>query len=169
MRARPITISDGYQRSPSDQRRSKNDGQKPERKKRLVPARKAALELWLGNNLSVVIHLFLSLLAVLLLVASAIATYDTVVRDFPLLMQAPQDEYVVLLRVIEHLLLIAIAVEFALLLLFRRMSAVVEVVVFVLARKTVNPEIGALDLVLCAAAIAGLIVVRFYFLPGKTD
>lgn len=126
------------------------------------------VELLIGNYLATVIHLFLSFLAVLLLIGSAIATYDTVVRDFPLLLQAPQDEYAVLQRVIEHLLLIAIAVEFALLLLFRRMSAVVEVVVFVLARKTVNPEIGAFDLVICAAAIAGLIVIRFYYLPGKT-
>jgi hypothetical protein len=126
-------------------------------------------ELAISDFLAKVIHLFLSVLAVLLLVGSAIATYDTIVRDFPLLLQQPEDEYAVLLRVIEHLLLIAIAVEFSLLLLFRRMSAVVEVVVFVLARKTVNPEIGPLDLLLCAGAIAGLIVVRFYYLPGKTD
>jgi hypothetical protein len=53
-------------------------------------------------------------------------------------------------------------------LLFRRLSAAVEVVVFVLARKTVNPDVSALDLSLCAAAIAGLIVLRFYYLPGKT-
>ena len=125
-------------------------------------------ELLIGNYLATVIHLFLSLLAVLLLIGSAIATFDTVVRFFPLMLQAPQDEYAVVLRVVEHLLLIAIAVEFALLLLFRRMSAVIEVVVFVLARKTVNPEIGALDLVFCASAIAGLIVIRFYYLPGKT-
>lgn len=125
-------------------------------------------ELMIGNFLATVIHLFLSVLAVLLLISSIIATYDTVVRDFPLLLQAPQDEYAVLSRVVEHLLLIAIAVEFALLLLFRRMSAVVEVVVFVLARKTVNPEIGALDLILCAAAIAGLIAIRFHYLPGET-
>ena len=126
-------------------------------------------ELVISDYLAKVIHLFLSVLAVLLLIGGAIATYDTVVRDFPLLLQAPQNEYAVLLRLIEHLLLIAIAVEFALLLLFRRMSAVVEVVVFVLARKTVNPEIGALDLVLCAGAIAGLVVLRFYYLPGETD
>ncbi len=65
-------------------------------------------------------------------------------------------------------MLIAIAAEFALLLLFRRVSAVVEVMIFVLARKAVNPEINALELVLCAAAIAGLIILRFYYLPGKT-
>ena len=120
-----------------------------------------------SNNLGVVIHFFLSALALLLLIAAAIAAYDTVVRDFPQLWQQ-SDEYVVLQRIVENILLIAIAAEFAFLLLYHRMSAAVEVVVFVLARKTVNPNITALDLLLCAAAIAGLIILRFYYLPGKT-
>ena len=125
------------------------------------------LEIALGNRLAVVIHLFLSLLAVLLLVAALIATYDTVMREFPKLWQE-SNEYVALQSIIETLLLIAIAVEFALLLLFRRMSAVAEVLVFVLARKALNPDIHALELVLVAAAIAGLIILRFYYLPGDT-
>ncbi len=53
------------------------------------------------------IHLVLSALAVLLLVAAAIAAFDTVVRDFPALWQR-QDEYGVLLKIIDKLLLIAI-------------------------------------------------------------
>lgn len=126
-----------------------------------------AVESVVSNNLGVVIHLFLSALAVLLLIAAAIAAYDTVVREFPALWQQ-KDEYTVLQKIIENLLLIAIAAEFALLLLFHRMSAAVEVVVFVIARKTVSPNITALDLLLCAAAIAGLIILRYYYLPGKT-
>jgi len=121
----------------------------------------------IGNYVGIVIHLFLSVLALLLLVAAGIAAYDTVVRDFPQLWQQ-NDEYVVLQRIVENILLIAIAAEFAFLLLYHRMSAAVEVVIFVLARKTVNPNITALDLLLCAAAIAGLIILRFYYLPGKT-
>jgi hypothetical protein len=125
------------------------------------------LEIAVGNRLAVVIHLFLSLLAVLLLVAALIATYDTVMREYPKLWQE-SNEYVALQAIIETLLLIAIAVEFALLLLFRRMSAVAEVLVFVLARKALNPDIHAFELVLVAAAIAGLIILRFYYLPGET-
>ncbi len=122
----------------------------------------------ISTYLAQVIHLFLSAVAVLLLVVAVIATIDIVIRDFPNLWQPPEGEYPVLLRIIETLLLIAIVAEFALLLLFRRLSAAVEVVVFVLARKTINPDINSIDLVLCAAGIAGLIVLRHYFLPGKT-
>lgn len=121
----------------------------------------------ISNYLGVGIHLFLSVLALLLLVAAMITTYDTVVREFPSLWKTPEDEYVVLLKIIENLLLIAIAAEFALILLFRRMSAVAEVMVFVLAREAVNPKITAVELVLCVVAIAGLIVIRYYYLPGK--
>ena len=92
-----------------------------------------AVERTISNYLATVIHLFLSALAVLLVSAAAIAVFDTVVRDFPSLLRPPRDEYGVLLGIIENLLLIAITAEFALLLLFRRLSAAVEVVVFVLA------------------------------------
>ena len=125
------------------------------------------LEQLISARMATGIHLLLSLLALLLVAAAMIAAYDTVVRGFPLLWR-PQDEYAALQKIVENLLLVAIAIEFALLLLFRRMSAVVEVVVFVLARKAVNPDIKAYELVLCAFAIAGLIVLRFYYLPGKT-
>ena len=125
-------------------------------------------ELAISEFMAVVIHLFLAFIAILLVGAAAIGAYDTIITDFPALLKRQQDEYGILQRIIETLLLIAIAAEFALLLLFRRLSAAVEVVVFVLARKTVNPDITALDLLLCAAAIAGLIVLRFYYLPGKT-
>ena len=127
-----------------------------------------AFEKTTSNYLAIVIHLFLSALAVLLLIVAAIATVEMVLRDFPTLWKPPEGEYGVLQSIIETLLLIAIAAEFGLLLLFRRLSAAVEVVVFVLARKTINPQITAVDLVLCAAGIAGLIVLRFYYLPGKT-
>ena len=126
------------------------------------------LERTVSNYLGVAIHLFLSALAVLLLIAAGIAAFDTVVRDFPALISPAADEYVALQKIIENLLLIAIAAEFAFLLLFHRISAAVEVMVFVIARKTVNHEITALDLLLCTAAIAGLIVLRFYYVPGKT-
>jgi len=126
------------------------------------------IERAVSNYLGVTIHLFLSALAMLLLIAAAIATFDMVIRDFPALFSPATDEYVALQKIIENLLLIAIAAEFAFLLLFHRISAAVEVMVFVIARKTVNHDITALDLLLCTAAIAGLIVLRFYYVPGKT-
>jgi len=43
----------------------------------------------------------------------------------------------------------------------------VEVVIFIIARKMVTPSITALDLLLGAASLAGLIIVRPYYLPGK--
>jgi hypothetical protein len=98
------------------------------------------------------------------LVAAAITAFDTIVRDFPRLWQ-PTDEYSALQHIIENILLVAITAELALLLLFHKTSAAVEVVIFIIARKMVNPTISALDLLLGAAALAGLIIVRFYFIP----
>lgn len=120
------------------------------------------LNRYVGNT----IHMFLSILAILILVAAALTTFETIVRDFPKLWQ-PTDEYKALQTIISNILLIAIAAELALLLLYHRTSAAVEVIIFVIARKTVTPNVSALELLLSVAALVGLLVARFYFLPGK--
>ena len=127
-----------------------------------------AAETFLNRHVGTVIHLFLSLLAVLILAAAAVATYQTIVYEFPKLL-APADEYKALQSIIGHILLIAIAAELSLLLLFHRTSAAVEVIIFVIARKIVTPDISSLELLLSVAALAGLLVVRFYYLPGKPN
>ena len=125
-----------------------------------------APERFLDRHLGNAVHLFLSLLAILILVAAAIATVETVIRDFPLLWRQTS-EYDALHQIIQNLLLVAIAAELALLFLFHRTSAAIEVLIFVIARKMVTPGISGLELLLGVAALAGLVVVRFYFLPKK--
>jgi hypothetical protein len=120
------------------------------------------LNRYAGNT----IHIFLSLLAIVILIAAAIMTFEMVIHDFPKLWQ-PANEYKALQQIIENVLLVAIAAELALLLLFHRTSSAVEVMMFVIARKTVSPGISALELLLSAAALSGLLVVRFYYLPGR--
>ena len=64
------------------------------------------------------------------------------------------------------ILLLAIAAELSLRLLYHRTSAAIEVVIFVVARKMVTPGITGLELLLGAAALAGLIITRFYYVAG---
>jgi uncharacterized membrane protein (DUF373 family) len=120
------------------------------------------LNRYVGNT----IHMFLSVLAILLLIAAAIMTFEMVIRDFPKLWQ-PTNEYKALQMIVGDILLIAIAAELGLLLLYHRTSAAVEVIIFVIARKTVSPDTSALELLMSVAALVGLLVARFYFLPGK--
>ncbi|MBC7931410.1 MAG: hypothetical protein H7Z38_12680 [Rubrivivax sp.] len=126
----------------------------------------SAIERVINRHVGDAIHLFLSLISVLILAAAVIAAYQTVVHDFPKLF-GRTDEFNVLQKLIESVLLIAIAAELGLLLLYHRTSTAVEVIIFVIARKIVSPDITALDLLLSVAALAGLLVARFYFLPGK--
>jgi hypothetical protein len=122
-----------------------------------------SINAYIGN----LILMFLSVLSVIVLAAAAVTAYDTVVRDFPQLWRNG-DEYGSLQRIIENILLVAISAELGLLLLFHRTTAAVEVVIFIIARKMVNPTISALDLLLGAAALSGLIVVRFYYLESES-
>jgi len=112
------------------------------------------------------VHLFLTFLAVLILVAAAIGTFEIIVRDVPLLWRQT-NEYDALHQIIQDVLLVAIAAELALLLLFHRTSAAVEVLIFVIARKMVISGISGLDLLAGVAALGGLVVLRFYFIKPK--
>lgn len=125
-----------------------------------------AVERFINHYMGDTIHFFLSVLAIVILAAAAIAAYQTVLRDFPKLF-APTDEYDVLQKIIQSILLVAIAAELGLLLLFHRTSAAIEVIIFVIARKIVSPDASSLDLLLSVTALAGLLITRFYFLPGK--
>ena len=124
-----------------------------------------APEQFLDRHLGNVVHLFLSFLAMLMLVAAAIATVEIIIRDVPMLWRAPS-EYQALHEIIQDVLLVAIAAELALLFLFHRTSAAVEVLIFVIARKMVISGISGVELILGVAALAGLVIVRFYFIPA---
>ena len=123
-------------------------------------------ERFLDRHLGNAVHLFLTFLAVLILVAAAIATYEIIIRDVPMLWRQTS-EYDALHQIIQDVLLIAIAAELALLLLFHRTSAAVEVLIFVIARKMVISGISGLDLLAGVAALGGLVVLRFFFIKPK--
>ena len=125
-----------------------------------------APERFLDRHLGNVVHLFLSFLAILMLGAAAIATVVIIYRDVPQLWRG-SSEYDALHYVIQNVLLVAIAAELALLFLFHRTSAAVEVLIFVIARKMVVSGISGLDLLAGVAALAGLVAIRFYFIPSK--
>lgn len=129
-------------------------------------AGESGVERTLNYLISQAVHLFLTGLAALILAAAAVATVVIVVTQFPALWRAA-DEYTALQSFVHNVLLVAIALELALLLLFHRTGAAVEVLVFVIARKMVSPDVTSLDLLAGAVAVAGLIVVRYYFVPGR--
>lgn len=124
------------------------------------------LERYVNSHVGNFIHLFLSVLAVLVMVGACIALFQIVHSGFPQLWRAG-DEYQTLHQLLQSILLLAIAGELALLLLFHRASAAVEVVMFVIARRMVATDVTAFDLLMGSIALAVLMAVRFYLLPGK--
>ena len=125
-----------------------------------------ALESGMNQQMGNFIHLFLSILAMLVMAAACVAVAMAVYRDFPVLW-SPANLYDSLHHVLQDMLLIAIAAELALLLLFHRASAAVEVVMFVISRRMVATDVTAFDLLIGSIALIGLLIVRFYYLPGK--
>ena len=130
-----------------------------------APALEVFLDRYVGNG----IHLFLSLLAIVIVVAAAIALVDVLIRDFPQLWQRAGSEYDILHQVIQSILLVAIAGELGLLLLFHRAGAAIEVIIFVVARKMVTPDISGVELLLGSASLIGLVAARRYFIREKNE
>jgi hypothetical protein len=130
-----------------------------------VPALEIFLDRYVGNG----IHLFLSFLAIVIVVAAAIAAVDILIRDFPQLWRPSGNEYDILHRVIQSILLVAIAGELGLLLLFHRAGAAIEVIIFVVARKMVSPDISGVELLLGTASLVALVAARHYFIRDKAD
>ncbi len=126
----------------------------------------AFLEGKLNEQIGNYIHLFLTVLAVLLMAAASIASVEMVIHGFPKLWSTG-NEYQALHLVLQDILLAAIAGELALLLLFHRASAAVEVVMFVISRRLVATDVTTIDLLMGSIALVILLVVRFYYLPGK--
>jgi len=124
------------------------------------------LEKYVNSHVGNFIHLFLTVLAVLVMAAACVALFQIVHHGFPQLWRAG-DEYQTLHQILQNILLLAIAGELALLLLFHRASAAVEVVMFVIARRMVATDVTAFDLLMGSIALAAMLAVRFYFLPGK--
>ena len=70
-----------------------------------------------------------------------------------------------------RVLLMVIGVELARTLLTHDLGAILELLAFVVARKTLKPDVDAFDIFLCALAFVALLAARFYFLrpvPDKT-
>jgi hypothetical protein len=147
---------------------AKDTGKEGAEKSDTRSGKQLAAESFLDRHLGNGIHLFLSLLAILILAAALIATVEIVIRDFPMLWRQAS-EYDALYQIIQSILLVAIAAELALLLLFHRTSAAIEVLIFVIARKMVTPGLSGFELLLGAVALGGLIVVRFYYIAGRRD
>lgn len=130
-----------------------------------APALEIILDRYVGNG----IHLFLSFLAIVIVIAAAIAAIDILIRDFPQLWRRTGNEYDVLHHVIQSILLVAIAGELGLLLLFHRAGAAIEVIIFVVARKMVTPDISGVELLLGTASLVGLVVARHFFIREKKE
>ena len=63
-----------------------------------------------------------------------------------------------------RVLLMVIGIELARTLLTHDLGAILELLAFVVARKTLKPDVDAFDIFLCALAFTALLAARYYFL-----
>jgi sulfite exporter TauE/SafE len=70
---------------------------------------------------------------------------------------------------IYRVLLIIIGLELARMLVTHSISAVLELLSFVIARKMLKPDLTSVDIILSVFAFVALAAARHYFMKGKND
>ncbi len=67
-------------------------------------------------------------------------------------------------ELIYRVLLIVIGIELARTLITHDLGAILELLAFVVSRKTLKPDVDALDIFMCVLAFVALLAARYYFL-----
>jgi len=70
-------------------------------------------------------------------------------------------------ELIYRVLLIVIGIELARTLITHDLGAILELLAFVVARKTLKPDVDAFDIFLCVLAFVALLAARYYFLRSS--
>lgn len=111
-----------------------------------------------------------TLLAWILLITVFIGCTDLVKLMMQILKSPPTPSYTLLETFLGHTLLLVVGLELAAMLLRRSTGSVIEVMLFVIARKVIVHTKTSLDLVVGVAAIAGLFAIRrFLFIHRIED
>lgn len=111
-----------------------------------------------------------SVLAWLLLATVFVGCTDLVKLMIQILKSPPTPSYALLETFLGHTLLLVVGLELAAMLLKRSTGSVIEVMMFVVARKVIVQTKTTLDLVVGVAAIAGLFAIRrFLFIHRIED
>ncbi|SMP41547.1 transporter associated domain-containing protein [Anoxynatronum buryatiense] len=107
------------------------------------------------------------ILAVLLAIGIAIGLID-IVKYFVVILQAGTDEaYSIFKHFLAHTLLLVVGIELMLMLLSHSTNAILELVLFVIARKMLIYGETMMDMVLGTLAIAGVFAILKYLAPKK--
>ena len=107
------------------------------------------------------------ILTILLAVGIAIGLIDIVKYFLEIFRAGVDDSYIIFKHFLAHTLLLVVGIELMLMLLSHSTNAILELVLFVIARKMLIYGETMLDLVLGTLAIAGVFAILKYLSPKK--
>jgi len=105
------------------------------------------------------------LLALLILAGIIVYSYESAIQMLAMDWGSIETFYDFIYRI----LLVVIAVELIRTLVTHNLTAVLELIAFVVARKMLKPEITSMDILLCAFGFVALLAASKFFLPSPAS
>ncbi|NLN48336.1 MAG: hypothetical protein GX154_04465 [Clostridiales bacterium] len=117
---------------------------------------------FIKNKISKYTYCLEVFLAIFIMTAVVISTYDLVKYLILIFMTNPMDTYEVFQRFLGHVLLLVVGIELVIMLISHTTSSVLEVVLYAIARKMLIHSEKMLDVVIGVLAIGAVFAIRKY-------
>lgn len=117
---------------------------------------------YIKNKISKYTYCLEVLLAIFIMVAVLISTYDLVKYLILIFMTNPVDTYEIFQKFLGHVLLLVVGIELVIMLISHTTSSVLEVVLYAIARKMLIHSEQMLDVVIGVFAIGAVFAIRKY-------
>ena len=117
---------------------------------------------FIKNKISKYTYCLEVFLAIFIMAAVVISTYDLVKYLILIFMTNPMDTYEVFQRFLGHVLLLVVGIELVIMLISHTTSSVLEVVLYAIARKMLIHSEKMLDVVIGVLAIGAVFAIRKY-------
>lgn len=117
---------------------------------------------YIKNKISKYTYCLEVFLAIFIMAAVVISTYDLVKYLIVIFMTDPMDTYEIFQRFLGHVLLLVVGIELVIMLISHTTSSVLEVVLYAIARKMLIHSEQMLDVVIGVLAIGAVFAIRKY-------
>lgn len=127
------------------------------------------MKILITKKIEKIVHVLELIIAVLIILGIIIGLLDLVKYIIEILKASPNDAYKLFQVFLGHVLVLIIGAEFVLMILYHSINSILELLLFVIAKKMLVYSSTMLDLVFGIVAIAIVFVIMKFLVPKNKD
>lgn len=127
------------------------------------------LKILISKKIEKIVHVLELIIAVLIILGIIVGLVDLVKYIIEIMKASPNDAYKLFQVFLGHVLVLIIGAEFVLMILYHSINSILELLLFVIAKKMLVYSSTMLDLVFGIVAIAIVFVIMKFLIPKNKD